>query len=54
MIDPNEAPEGYVAVGICESCAFWSDLDACREARCLPHEREDGENVMFVKRKENK
>lgn len=48
MIDPNEAPEGFVAVETtgCKGCAFLCD-PRCQGAPCLPEMRKDGEQVQF-------
>lgn len=55
MIDPNEAPEGCVAVpapvedGIwvsCKECDL-SKTPECLDAHCLPFQRKDGQPVNF-------
>ena len=52
-IDPNEAPEGYVAVKetfACSGCAL-TDLDGdCFAAVCAESHRKDGCNVIFIKK----
>lgn len=53
-IDPNEAPEGYVAVeGDCIECAFRAKLlcpvNDNNEWVCLGENRKDGKDVHFVK-----
>ena len=50
MIDPNEAPEGYLAVAVksgCQGCAFIGD---CWRADCTPNNRKDLCHVIFVKK----
>ena len=50
-IDPNEAPEGFVAVEYaagCEGCAFIAE--DCRRIACNNFQRNDGCCVIFVKR----
>jgi len=58
MIDPNEAPDGFVAVSpykknghICSGCAFYKD-DECQmsDSLCFPSWRKDGERVIFIPR----
>ena len=52
MVDPNEAPEGYLAVEYCgcDGCAFtYIDKD-CLSAICGGGYRQDGCNVIFVKK----
>jgi len=46
-VNPNEAPEGFEAaftpfVASCGGCVF--------ESKCMPWERKDGMNVIFVPR----
>ena len=55
-VDPNEAPEGFVAVAAgslatCDGCAF-DPLpdDACMKHKCMGWERDDGFSVIFVPR----
>lgn len=55
-IDRNDAPEGYEARAAnsgCTSCAFIGrGLAECStERRCLPVDRTDKQDVIFVKRK---
>jgi len=60
MINPNEAPIGYIAVAPtlpargCIDCAFnWavdynlSNHQKCLKANCTPWQREDGHVVIF-------
>ena len=52
-IDPNEAPEGYVAVKetfVCRGCALTYLDGDCLAADCAESNRKDGCNVIFVKR----
>ena len=48
-VNPNEAPEGYVAIaeGSCYGCAFDSN---CSQANCLPGNRYDACSVIFIKK----
>ena len=49
-VNPNEAPEGYLAVAIksgCQGCAFRGN---CWRADCAPHNRKDLCHVIFVKK----
>jgi len=55
MIDPKEAPEGYIAIagpddGLCGNCAFnkKSAQRQCFDAACSPKLRNDKENVIFI------
>ena len=52
MIDKNEAPEGYFAVGDfgCDGCAFTYIDKNCLSAICGGGYRKDGCNVIFVKK----
>ena len=56
MVDKNEAPEGYFAVGCfgyfgCDGCAFkYTPLDYCLSAECEASRRKDGHYVIFVKK----
>ena len=53
MVDPNEAPEGYLAVegSGCFWCAFNDmPLDDCLSAECEASRRKDGHYVIFVKK----
>jgi len=53
-VNPNEAPEGYIAIetASCDGCA----LDAaehnklCYQADCLPGNRHDTCSVIFIKK----
>lgn len=56
-LDPNEAPEGYVAVPIgnnpanfCRGCAFQNDEEMCNSAKCMIVNRKDRQSVIFKKR----
>jgi len=56
MIDKNEAKEGYEAAkgdGTCRWCVF-NDTNDClhdKSITCVSHDREDGEEVIFKKKK---
>ena len=51
-VDPNEAPEGYIAVkGACKHCVFQNDETCC--ACCVPMMRKDKQYVYFVKKPES-
>jgi len=58
MLDPNEAPEGYIAVewdkhiDRCEFCAFTDDELACMDAHCYDTYRKDKSNVYFIKKEQ--
>ena len=62
MVNPNEAPEGYVAVAYvagkssCEECSFASEDCCCRAAgvSCLSLLRDDNCGVYFIPKKEPK
>ncbi len=62
MVNPNEAPEGYVAVAYvtckssCEECSFASDDCGCAGAgvSCLSSSRNDNCSVYFIPKKEPK
>ena len=49
-IDPNEAPEGYVAVACdgCYGCEFFHSRPECLGAACSPGRRNDGCYVIFI------
>lgn len=52
-VNPNEAPEGFEAVSTpfvasCCGCVFESSK--CSARKCMPWERKDGMNVIFVPR----
>lgn len=51
-INPNEAPEGYVAVegSGCKDCALKDCSVECWYAECAASSREDGHYVIFVKK----
>lgn len=55
MIDPNEAPEGYIAkpvIGSCRGC--WFDKNGhCPTDPCGKRQRRDGENVIFIPREKS-
>ena len=58
MVNPNEAPEGYIAVqyiGSCRDCAF-DVLESCEAigVSCSPYRRDDGKNVYFISKEEPK
>lgn len=58
MVNPNEAPEGYMAVqytGLCDNCAFYN-LESCGElgVSCISYRRDDGKSVYFIPKKEPK
>ncbi len=58
MVNPNEAPDGYMAVqytGSCDNCAFTS-LKFCGElgVSCGSCGRDDGKSVYFIPKKEPK
>ena len=52
MIDPNEAPEGYLAVEYrgCDGCAFKYGSADCLFAECTAIRRKDRHDVIFVKK----
>ena len=51
MVDPNEAPEGYLAMeGECFGCAFKHVSADCLSVECVASRRKDGHNVIFVKK----
>ena len=61
-VDPNEAPEGYVAVewesGSCKSCAFNYNSEGCPRTDeglylCSSISRKDNTHVYFVKKPES-
>lgn len=58
MVNPNEAPEGYMAVqytGFCDNCAF-DNLESCAalSVSCVSYLRDDGKSVYFIPKKEPK
>lgn len=54
MIDPNEAPEGFVAVDVKRSCEGCSFVDtSCPSISCLRSSRKDGESVIFIPREKS-
>ena len=56
-VNPNEAPEGYVATGIinsydpCQDCVLSSIAynQICSQAHCSEEDRKDECNVIFIK-----
>ena len=62
MVNPNEAPEGYMAVACvvgnssCDECSFASNDCGCRAAgvSCLSSNRNDNCGVYFIPKKEPK
>ena len=56
MVDPNEAPEGYLAVGDsdgakgCAPCSFTVYSKGCISFPCAASRRKDGCYVFFVKK----
>ena len=52
MINPNDAPEGYVAIESfgCKECAFFEEDIFCRTAKCCPAARSDNSFVIFIKK----
>ena len=57
--NPNEAPEGYIAVeqpnNLCTGCALWHKSGGCKAeegigTNCIASVRMDGVNVIFVKK----
>jgi len=59
MIDPNEAPEGYIAQepeyidhqgeGHCGGCGFFVK-DCPEEVSCMYYDRKDKSEVIFIKK----
>lgn len=56
-VNPNEAPEGFMAVeseiaALCAGCHFASLSDEqCQQIMCMSWERDDGSNVIFIRAK---
>lgn len=58
MIDQNDAPEGMKVKAAlkgtnnCKGCAYENntELFSCSQRLCRPDEREDGQDVIFVKK----
>lgn len=51
MIDPNEAPEGFVAKpgDTCDGCWFFANNEqGCPDVECHQSGRKDGEDVIFI------
>ena len=51
-LDPNEAPDGYVAMeddasNACDFCDIKYGSSLCMDQRCAYDEREDGCNVRY-------
>ena len=57
-VNPNEAPEGYVAVeqpnNLCTGCYFKNRYSGCiqedNNIHCMSGKRIDGVNVVFIKK----
>lgn len=51
-LDPNEAPDGYVAEAstTCNRCDFFKE--DCSLRKCMSYHREDGVSVIFKKRED--
>ena len=57
-VNPNEAPEGYVAVyqgnNLCTGCSFYSIRSGCNQLEeiisCVGSQRNDRHTVVFVKK----
>ena len=57
-VNPNEAPEGYVAVyqgsNLCTGCSFYSSYYGCNQLEeiisCVDSQREDKQTVIFIKK----
>ena len=53
MVDKNDAPKGYIAVksnDSCSGCVLDNCVDSC--GACMPWDRRDKEDVIFVKKPE--
>jgi len=57
MVNPNEAPEGYIAViqenAICKGCSFWHRYKCVIPegfTSCIDCSRKDNQTVIFVKK----
>ena len=55
QVNPNEAPEGYIAVewdesSGCDYCIFSDVYEECMRALCYPTFRRDKHNVIFIKK----
>ena len=53
-VDADNAPEGYKAVisdNHCVGCAFRNDDSDCRKRKCMPDERMDKRQVIFMEKK---
>lgn len=56
MIDPNEAPEGFVAKpgDTCDGCWFFANNEkGCPNVECHQSGRKDGEDVIFIPREKS-
>jgi len=59
MIDPNEAPDGFVAVATpshgwaCKQCCLYSEDAICIKSPCRGSVRKDGESVIFIPREKS-
>ncbi len=51
-VDPNEAPDGYIAViaNGCGGCEFRKNSAMCEASACFSHDRKDECNVSFRER----
>ena len=64
MVNPNEAPKGYVAVDVaytggkysCDECSFSSHECGCVAAgvSCLSYKRDDNCGVYFILKRNKK
>ena len=58
MINPNEAPKGYIAIpsvchNMCTGCAMrGTGCIGPTEGRCQPRHRKDNSDVIYAKRPE--
>ena len=54
-INPNEAPEGFVAIkqgdSACTGCHFWLNAYSCPAVPCSSTGRKDWCNVIFIRPK---
>lgn len=58
MFNPNEAPDGYLAVddgeySKCILCSFIEDEKMCSNTSCASFSRKDSTSVHFVKKENN-
>ena len=57
-VNPNEAPEGYIAVyqgnNLCNGCDFYSSYYGCSQLEgiisCIGSQRNDKKTVVFIKK----